>query len=170
QNGASRVVALDVGYGQLAWKLRIDPRVTVFERTNIRYFTREQLPDSMPVDFITCDVAFISLLLVLPVIHTLLKADGEAVLLIKPQFEAGKDKVGKRGVVKDPTVHFEVINRVLTAAAAQGLSAQGLSFSPITGPEGNIEYLLYLHFTNTEPVISETEVRQTIEQASSKLG
>jgi len=168
QNGAARVVALDVGYGQLAWKLRTDPRVEVIERTNIRYFTREKLAEA--VDFITCDVAFISLSLVLPVIPPLLKADGEAVLLIKPQFEAGKERVGKRGVVKDPDVHYEVINKVLAAAAVQGLSAQGLSYSPITGPKGNIEYLLYLQNGVREAQIGDNEVRQIISQATSDLG
>lgn len=168
QNGALRVVALDVGYGQLAWKLRTDPRVEVVERTNIRYFTPEQLGDA--VDFITCDVAFISLLLVLPVIPPLLKSGGEAVLLIKPQFEAGKERVGKRGVVKDPEVHYEVISKVLAAAAAQGLSAQGLAYSPITGPEGNIEYLLYLQNAVQEAQIGDNEVRQIIGQATTDLG
>ncbi|MGE5381719.1 MAG: TlyA family RNA methyltransferase [Methylocystaceae bacterium] len=168
QNGAAHVIALDVGYGQLAWKLRNDPRVRVIERTNIRYFNREQLPEL--VDIITCDVSFISLSLVLPVIPGLLKPGGEAVLLIKPQFEAGKERVGKRGVVKDPEVHFEVINKVLAGAAEQGLSAQGLSYSPIKGPEGNIEYLLYLLYTEPKGLIGENEVKQTINQAIFDLG
>lgn len=168
QNGASSVVAVDVGYGQLAWKLRNDPRVKVIERTNIRYFTSEQLGE--PVDFITCDVSFISLLLVLPVMPPLLKNGGEAVLLIKPQFEAGKERVGKKGVVKDPAVHHEVIIKVLNAASGYGFSAQGLEYSPITGPEGNIEYLLYLHFTDQLPLIGELEVSTIVAQAAAELG
>lgn len=168
QNGAAQVVALDVGYGQLAWKLRSDSRVTVIERTNIRYFKPEQM--EALVDFVTCDVSFISLVLVIPVIPTLLKPGGQAVLLIKPQFEAGRDRVGKKGVVKDPTVHYEVINKVLATAADHHLSVQGLSFSPVKGPEGNIEYLLYLHYTDDQALITQTEVQKMIDQALAELG
>jgi len=168
QNGAQKVVALDVGYGQLAWKLRSDPRVQVIERTNIRYFDPKQLSEL--VDIITCDVSFISLGLVIPVLPGLLKPEGEALLLIKPQFEAGRDRVGKKGVVKDPAVHYEVINKVLSIAVAAGFSAQGLSFSPIKGPEGNIEYLLYLRLSGKPALVNETDIKPIIELAMSNLG
>ncbi len=142
QNGAAKVYAIDVGYGQLAWKLRNDPRVVNLERTNFRYVTREQVPE--PIDFASADVAFISLRLILPVMYDLLRADGEAVCLVKPQFEAGREKVGKHGVVRDPAVHQEVILSVASFAADLGFCVRGLDHSPIKGPEGNIEYLLYL--------------------------
>ena len=142
QNGAAKVYAVDVGYGQLAWKLRTDPRVVNLERTNIRYLTREQVPED--VDFFSVDVAFISLRLVLPVAWSFLKTGGEAVCLIKPQFEAGREKVGKKGVVRDPAVHLEVIEHVLAFAESVGFTLLGLTHSPVKGPEGNIEYLLYM--------------------------
>ncbi|MCH5188402.1 MAG: TlyA family RNA methyltransferase [Oscillospiraceae bacterium] len=140
QNGAAKVYAVDVGYGQLAWKLRQDRRVVNMERTNIRNVTPE---DVEPLDFASVDVAFISLELVLPVAKQLLKTGGELVALIKPQFEAGREKVGKKGVVRDPAVHTEVIERVVGLAKDNGFSVLGLDFSPIRGPEGNIEYLMY---------------------------
>ena len=142
QNGASRVYAIDVGYGQLAWKLRQDERVVNLERTNIRFVTEEQVPE--PIDFFSVDVSFISLKLVLPVAYQLLKENGTGVCLIKPQFEAGKDKVGKKGVVRDKNVHLEVINHILDVARETGFSVLGLDYSPIKGPEGNIEYLLFV--------------------------
>lgn len=142
QNGASRVYAVDVGYGQLAWTLRQDQRVINLERTNIRYVTGEQVPE--PLDFFSVDVAFISLKLVLPVGFSLLKQSGTAVALIKPQFEAGRDKVGKKGVVREKSTHIEVIETVLTFTKQMGFVIKGLTFSPIRGPEGNIEYLMYL--------------------------
>lgn len=142
QNGASKVYAVDVGYGQLAWKLRQDERVINLERTNIRYVTEEQVPEK--IDFFSVDVSFISLKLVLPVAFELLKDDGYGVCLIKPQFEAGKDKVGKKGVVRDPKVHIEVIENVLEFTKEIGFSTLGLDFSPVKGPEGNIEYLMYI--------------------------
>lgn len=142
QNGAVRVYAVDVGYGQLAWKLRTDERVVNLERTNVRYLTHEQVPEQ--VDFFSVDVAFISLKLVLPVAHKFLKDGGEAVCLIKPQFEAGKGKVGKKGVVRDPAVHCEVIEEITGFVLQNGYSILGLTYSPVRGPEGNIEYLLYL--------------------------
>lgn len=142
QNGADKVYAVDVGYGQLAWKLRQDERVVNLERTNIRYVTEEQVPE--PIDFFSVDVSFISLKLVLPVAYRLLKEDGSGVCLIKPQFEAGKDKVGKKGVVRDKNVHLEVINHILAVTREIGFSVLGLDFSPIKGPEGNIEYLMYV--------------------------
>jgi 23S rRNA (cytidine1920-2'-O)/16S rRNA (cytidine1409-2'-O)-methyltransferase len=142
QNGAIQVFAVDVGYGQLAWSLRSDPRVKVFERTNIRYFTLEQLGE--PVDIITMDVSFISTRLIYPVLIDLLKDDGDLVCLIKPQFEAGKDKVGKKGVVKDPADHREVLLNCINGAYQAGLYCVGLSYSHIKGPQGNIEYFLRL--------------------------
>ena len=140
QNGAAKVYAVDVGYGQLAWSLRNDPRVVSMERTNFRYV--EELPE--PIDFASCDASFISLKLLLPPAHNLLKEGGEMVCLIKPQFEAGREKVGKKGVVRDPFVHIEVIETIVEFARTHGFCILGLSYSPIRGPEGNIEYLLYL--------------------------
>ncbi len=142
QNGAAKVYAVDVGYGQFAWKLRNDPRVICMEKTNIRYVTTEQIPE--PLDFASADVSFISLTKVLPVAFSLLKPEGEMVCLIKPQFEAGKEKVGKKGVVRDPKVHEEVIERILSFAGETGFFTAGLTGSPIRGPEGNIEYLAHL--------------------------
>ena len=142
QNGAVKVFSVDVGYGQLAWKLRSDHRVVNLERTNIRYVTQEQIPDR--IDFTSVDVSFISLCLVLPAILPLLSDDGECVCLIKPQFEAGKEKVGKKGVVRDKAVHSEVIKKIYDFAIEQGYYVSGLDYSPIKGPEGNIEYLIYL--------------------------
>lgn len=142
KNGAKKVYSVDVGYGQLAWELRNDPRVVCLERTNFRYVTSQQIPE--PLDFGSVDVSFISLKLILPPLKKLLKPDGKVVCLIKPQFEAGRSKVGKKGVVKDPLVHEEVINSIIEAAQNLGFLIKGLSFSPVKGPEGNIEYLLYL--------------------------
>ncbi len=141
QNGAAKVYSVDVGYGQLAWKLRNDERVVNMERTNIRYVTKEQIGEEL--DFVSIDVAFISLKLVLPVAHTLLRDGGEVVALIKPQFEAGRDKVGKKGVVRDIAVHKEVVKTIVDFAFDSGFEVLGLDFSPIRGPEGNIEYLMY---------------------------
>ena len=142
QQGASKVFAIDVGYGQLAWKIRNDPRVVVMERTNIRYVTPEDL--GQPLDLSVIDVSFISLSLVLPVVKTLLKPMGQVLCLIKPQFEAGREKVGKKGVVRDSSVHREVIEMIVEYVRTQSLGILGLDFSPIKGPEGNIEYLIYL--------------------------
>jgi len=142
KNGASKVFAVDVGYGQLAWELRNDERVVCMERTNIRYVEPEQL--GMLVDFASIDVSFISLKKVIPVAIKLLTDEGELVCLIKPQFEAGRDKVGKKGVVKDPKVHEDVIKDIVAFVIGTGLKVKGLDFSPIRGPEGNIEYLIYL--------------------------
>ena len=140
--GAKKVYAIDVGYGQLAWKLRSDERVVNLERTNFRYVTNEQVPE--PIDFASVDVSFISLKRILPVLVTLLSDEGEAVCLVKPQFEAGREKIGKKGVVRDEAVHREVIEACIGYARENGFSIQGLTFSPVKGPEGNIEYLLYL--------------------------
>ena len=142
QNGAEKVFAVDVGYGQLAWKLRCNPCVVNMERTNIRYVKREDIGELL--DFASIDVAFISLKLVLPVTFQLLKDSGEAVALIKPQFEAGKEQVGKKGVVKDPAIHVEVVQNIYDFAIETGFGVRGLDFSPVKGPEGNIEYLIYL--------------------------
>lgn len=142
QNGAAKVYAIDVGYGQLAWKLRSDERVVNMERTNVRYLEKEHLEEM--VDAATIDVAFISLDKVLPAVHKILKPEGFVIALIKPQFEAGKENVGKKGVVRDPKVHEAVINNVIAFAKNEGFGIAGLEFSPIKGPEGNIEYLLYL--------------------------
>lgn len=152
QNGAVKVYSVDVGYGQLAWKLRIDERVVNLERTNFRYVTREQIPDE--IDFASVDVSFISLKHILPNLNTLLASDGQAVCLIKPQFEAGKEKVGKKGVVRDLNVHLEVVENVINLAVENGFSVMGLQFSPIKGPEGNIEYLIYLN-KSANPIVSE---------------
>ena len=142
QNGAARVYAIDVGYGQLDWKLRTDARVVNMERTNIRNVTPEML--GVPLDFASIDVAFISLDKVLPVVRTLLSESGEVVALIKPQFEAGKERVGKNGVVRDPLMHEDVVRSVVAAAEGIGFIPMGLAYSPVKGPKGNIEYLLYL--------------------------
>lgn len=153
QNGAKKVYSIDVGYGQLAWKLRTDERVVNLERTNFRYATREQMPDE--IDFSSVDVSFISLYHILPVLNSLLANNGEAVCLIKPQFEAGKEKVGKKGVVRDLNVHLEVVKKIISLAVENGFSVLGLQFSPIKGPEGNIEYLIYLKKSD-EPIIDES--------------
>ncbi|MBO6163576.1 MAG: TlyA family RNA methyltransferase [Lachnospiraceae bacterium] len=142
QNGAVKVYAVDVGYGQLAWKLRQDPRVVCMEKTNIRYVTPDQIPDE--IRLASVDVSFISLTKVLTPLKALMSLDGEVICLIKPQFEAGREKVGKKGVVRDPETHREVISMVLDHAVSIGFSVRGLTFSPVKGPEGNIEYLLYL--------------------------
>ena len=142
QNGAAKVYAVDVGRGQLAWKLRSDPRVVCLERTNARYLSREQVPEELA--FASVDVSFISLKLILPPLAALLAEGGQAVSLVKPQFEAGREKVGKKGVVRDPAVHLEVLERFLEHAGESGFAVLDLTFSPIRGPEGNIEYLGWL--------------------------
>lgn len=142
QNGASKVYAIDVGYGQFAWKLRNDERVVCLEKTNVRYVTHEQVPDEG--DFASIDVSFISLTKVLPAVLGVLGEKGQLVCLIKPQFEAGREKVGKKGVVRDSSVHREVIEMIVEYVRTQSLGILGLDFSPIKGPEGNIEYLIYL--------------------------
>lgn len=168
QNGAVKVYSIDVGYGQLAWKLRSDGRVVNLERTNFRYVTREQVPDA--VDFSSVDVSFISLGLILPVLHELLAPEGEAVCLIKPQFEAGKDKIGKNGVVRDRRVHTEVIEKVERLALENGFDILGLDFSPIKGPKGNIEYLIYLKKTRGEPENrSQLDVTDLVEKSHEVL-
>ncbi len=167
QNGAVRIYAVDVGYGQLDWKLRSDPRVISLERTNMRYVTAEQIPE--PVDFFSIDVSFISLKLLLPVAIGLMKPDGRAVCLIKPQFEAGRGKVGKKGVVRDPAVHETVVEDLRQFALKNGFSVLGLEFSPIRGPEGNIEYLLFLQKSGQAEDCSGIEIRALVERAHTEL-
>lgn len=142
QNGAKKVYSVDVGHGQLAWKLRQDERVVCMEKTNFRYLTRDQIADDL--DFASVDVSFISLTKILLPAWRLLKCGGQMVCLIKPQFEAGREKVGKKGVVRDPAVHREVIAKVMDFAALLHFSVLGLTWSPIKGPEGNIEYLIFI--------------------------
>jgi len=142
QNGAKKVYAVDVGYGQLAWKLRSDERVVNMERTNVRYLDFDLIQDK--IEFVSIDVSFISLKLVLPVVYELLADGGELVALIKPQFEAGREEVGKKGVVRDASVHRSVIENITSFAYETGFCVKGLDFSPIKGPEGNIEYLMYV--------------------------
>ncbi len=161
QNGASKVYAIDVGYGQLAWKLRNDDRVVNMERTNVRYLDFELVTDD--VSFVSIDVSFISLRLVLPVAYELLAPGGELVALIKPQFEAGREEVGKKGVVRDSAVHRSVIDNITSFAFESGFSVLGLDYSPIKGPEGNIEYLMYLakDGKNTT-IINDDIIEQTV--------
>ena len=155
QQGASKVFAIDVGYGQLDWKIRSDPRVVVMERTNVRYVTPEQLGE--PLDLSVVDVSFISLRIVLPVIKTFLKENaGQVLCLIKPQFEAGKEKVGKKGVVRDPSVHKEVLDDFVALTEEIGFKILGLTFSPVKGPEGNIEFLAHLTLADKTPVLPDT--------------
>ncbi len=142
QNGATKVYSIDVGYGQLAWKLRSDSRVVNMERTNFRNVTEKEIPD--PIDFASVDVSFISLKIILPVMRERLKNGGQAVCLIKPQFEAGREKVGKKGVVRELSTHIEVLEKITFFAFDNGFSLLGLDFSPIKGPEGNIEYLMFI--------------------------
>ena len=154
QQGAKKVFAIDVGYGQLDWKIRSDPRVVVMERTNIRYVTPEQLGE--PLDLSVIDVSFISLKIVLPTIKTLLKPTGQVLCLIKPQFEAGKDKVGKKGVVRDTATHQEVLDSFVSLAHDQGFKILGLTFSPVKGPEGNIEFLGHLSLDQVDGIQPDT--------------
>ena len=146
QNGAKKVYSVDVGYGQLAWKLRTDERVVNMERTNFRNVTKAEIPED--IDFFSVDVSFISLKIILPVARNLLSKDGRGVCLIKPQFEAGREKVGKKGVVRDKKVHAEVIETIVNFALDNGFDVLGLDFSPVKGPEGNIEYLMYVKISD----------------------
>ena len=170
QNGAVKVYSVDVGHGQLAWKLRNDERVVCMEKTNIRYVTPDDIEDR--IAFASIDVSFISLTKVLPPVKELLTDDGEIVCLIKPQFEAGREKVGKKGVVRDPAVHQEVIEKVRDYAMSIFMEPCHLSFSPIKGPEGNIEYLLHLkkHPEGTEvPVSLDVSVEDVVKEAHGQL-
>lgn len=165
QQGAKKVFAIDVGYGQLDWKIRSDPRVVVMERTNIRYVTPEQLGE--PLDLSVIDVSFISLKIVLPAIKALLKPDGQVLCLIKPQFEAGKEKVGKKGVVREPETHREVLDGFVELANALDFHILGLTFSPVKGPEGNIEFLAHLTLADQEGIFPDTA--QVVAQAHETL-
>ncbi|MCC8074121.1 MAG: TlyA family RNA methyltransferase [Clostridiales bacterium] len=167
-NGAVKVYCIDVGYGQLAWKLRTDERVVNLERTNFRYVTRDKIPDE--IDFASVDVSFISLKHILPNLNFLLSADGQAVCLIKPQFEAGREKVGKKGVVSDVNTHLEVVENVISMAVDNGFSVKGLEFSPVKGPEGNIEYLIYLCKVQS-PVVDEcVDAKSLVTRSHNELG
>jgi len=165
KRGAAKVYAIDVGYGQLAWSLRNDERVVCMERTNIRYVTRDQIPEG--ADLAVIDVSFISLKLVLPVIKTLLRERGRVLCLIKPQFEAGREKVGKKGVVRDRTVHADVLRNFMTYASESGFAVLGLTFSPIKGPEGNIEYLGCLAAGEEES--GETDIEALVSASHAEL-
>lgn len=166
QNGAVRVYAVDVGYGQLDWKLRNDERVVNMEKCNVRYLDPETIAE--PVDFISIDVSFISLKLIFPVAAQLLADDGHIVCLVKPQFEAGREQVGKKGIVRDRKVHEEVIENVIKYAADNGLYPHGLTFSPVTGAKGNIEYLLYL--SKQEDIsYNEAVIRETVDSSHREL-
>ena len=165
QQGAKKVFAIDVGYGQLDWKIRSDPRVVVMERTNVRYVTPEQLGE--PLDLSVIDVSFISLKIVLPVIKTFLKQTGQVLCLIKPQFEAGKEKVGKKGVVRDPETHKEVLDNFVSLAQSLDFHVLGLTFSPVKGPEGNIEFLGHLTLDDKPGIQPDTA--QVVAQAHATL-
>ncbi|NLG03871.1 MAG: TlyA family RNA methyltransferase [Clostridia bacterium] len=168
QNGAKKVYAIDVGHGQFAWKLRQDERVICMEKTNFRYVTNEQVPEQ--IEFAATDVSFISLTKILPPAYLLLKEQAKMVCLIKPQFEAGREKVGKKGVVRDPFVHEEVIKKIVTFASETGFAVLDLDYSPIKGPEGNIEYLLLLQKCRiNEPLVSDVKIKEAVEQAHHSL-
>lgn len=167
QNGAKKVYSIDVGYGQLAWKLRTDERVVNLERTNMRKVTREQVPDE--IDFFSVDVSFISLKLILPVARQLMSENAQAVCLIKPQFEAGREKVGKKGVVRDPLVHIEVVQSIIDFCLENGFDVLNLDFSPIKGPEGNIEYLIHLKKSEEGKLLADTTAEKLVENSHSKL-
>ncbi|MFA9380080.1 MAG: TlyA family RNA methyltransferase [Acetanaerobacterium sp.] len=168
QNGAPKVYAVDVGYGQLAWKLRTDPRVVNLERTNIRHLTAEQIGEN--ISFASIDVSFISLVLVLPVAHKLLCQDGEVVCLVKPQFEAGKGKVGKKGVVREPEIHLEVVQRIADFAVHNGFLLLNADYSPIRGPEGNIEYLFHLRKSQQCEMTSEIDLEALVRRSHDGFG
>jgi 23S rRNA (cytidine1920-2'-O)/16S rRNA (cytidine1409-2'-O)-methyltransferase len=167
QNGAAKVYAVDVGYGQFAWKLRQDPRVVCMEKTNIRYVTPQDIDDVL--DFASVDVSFISLTKVLPAARALLTAQGQMVCLIKPQFEAGREKVGKKGVVRDIKVHEEVVRNIIDFALANGFSVRNLEFSPIKGPEGNIEYLVHLEKSEEPKLADHVDYMKVVAAAHEEL-
>lgn len=167
QNGASKVYSVDVGYGQLDWKLRNDNRIVNMERTNIRYINKEKVLEKL--DFISVDVSFISLCLILPVVKSLMKKGAKAVCLIKPQFEAGKGKVGKNGVIRDPQIHVDVIEKIKDYALESGFKILGLDYSPIKGPRGNIEYLIYLENSIIGNDISNINIKDLVERSHQKL-
>ena len=167
QNGAVKVYAIDVGYGQLDWKLRTDDRVVNMEKCNVRYLDTDLIAE--PIDFISIDVSFISLKLIFPVAAKVLAEDGEIVCLVKPQFEAGREKVGKKGVVRDKSVHEEVVNNIISFALSNGFSVLDLEYSPIKGPEGNIEYLVHIKKTD-DPIKEESvDIHSVVEAAHGEL-
>lgn len=167
QNGAVKVYSVDVGYGQFAWKLRQDPRVVCMEKTNIRYVTPTDIDDVL--DFASVDVSFISLTKVLIPARELLRDGGEMVCLIKPQFEAGREKVGKKGVVRDKAVHEEVVERIIEFASQNGFFVKNLEYSPIKGPEGNIEYLVYIRKDETGGVDAAVDIKAVVDAAHGEL-
>ncbi len=167
QNGAVKVYSVDVGYGQFAWKLRQDPRVVCMEKTNIRYVTPADIEDVL--DFASVDVSFISLTKVLIPARELLRDGGEMVCLIKPQFEAGREKVGKKGVVRDKAVHEEVVERIIEFASQNGFFVKNLEYSPIKGPEGNIEYLVYIRKDETGGVDAAVDIKAVVDAAHGEL-
>ncbi len=165
QKGAKKVYAIDVGYGQLAWKLREDPRVVCMERTNIRYVKPEDI--GQPLDLSVVDVSFISLRIVLPAIRALLGPEGQVICLIKPQFEAGREKVGKKGVVRDPAIHLEVLEQFAALAASLDFTIRNMTYSPVKGPEGNIEFLAHLSLAPGQAF--EKDLSQLVGEAHSEL-
>ncbi len=167
QNGAEKVYSIDVGYGQLAWKLRNDTRVVNLERTNMRKVTEKEVPDK--IDFFSIDVSFISLTLLLPVARKLLSENAEAVCLIKPQFEAGREKVGKKGVVRDPAVHIEVVEKIYNFCLENGYSVLNLDYSPIKGPEGNIEYLIHIKKSDSPCSFTDISPKLLVEKSHTEL-
>lgn len=167
QNGASKVYSIDVGYGQLAWKLRQDERVVNMERTNFRYVTHEHIPEE--VDFASVDVSFISLKLIVPVMRDLLKDAAKAVCLIKPQFEAGREKVGKNGVVRELETHIEVVEKIYSFVLENGFSVLALDYSPIKGPQGNIEYLIYIQKSGDPQGLENLSPEQVVKRSHDKL-
>ena len=167
QNGAVRVYAVDVGYGQLAWSLRTDERVVNMERTNIRNVTLDMLAE--PVEFFSVDVSFISLHHIFPVAQAITTPDAMGVCLVKPQFEAGREKVGKNGVVRDPATHREVLHNAMGYAAANGFVVRGLDFSPVKGPEGNIEYLMFVQKSEQPGVLDDSVAEQVVAASHSSL-
>ncbi len=166
-NGAEKVYSIDVGYGQLAWKLRQDSRVVNMERTNFRYVTHEEIPEE--IDFASVDVSFISLKHIVTPMHDLLKVGGQAVCLIKPQFEAGKDKVGKKGVVREIETHYEVVEMIYNFVLEKGFSVLNLDFSPIKGPQGNIEYLIYIEKSDDPKSLLTNTVKEIVDASHRTL-
>ncbi len=167
QRGAKKVYSIDVGYGQLAWKLRTDERVVNLERTNFRYLDKEKVSEE--IDFASIDVSFISLKIILPVLREFLKSEGKAVCLIKPQFEAGREKIGKKGVVRELSTHIEVIEMITQFALENGFSILGLTFSPIKGPEGNIEYLMLIEKSDNPQMICTVQPKELAEESHRNL-
>ena len=167
QHGAKKIYSIDVGYGQLAWKLRNDSRVINMERTNIRNVTHDMIEDE--IDFITIDVSFISLEKVLSVAYELLRVEGEIVALIKPQFEAGREHIGKKGVVRDKTIHFDIIKKIISIAQNLKFKIKNISYSPIKGPEGNIEYLIHLNKIDCEKIFDDETIKSMINKAHEEL-